>query len=83
MRDTTRKKRAAVTCAAVVIVILGIYLAVFLYPLLGASFGEPAAVGLLLVYGLFIAAMILGILLSLRQRLRELNSGEEEDAKKY
>lgn len=83
MQDTTRKKRAAILCAVVVIAILGIYLAAFLYPLLGASFGESVAVGILLVYGLLIAAVILGVLIALRQRLKELNSGEEEDAKKY
>lgn len=83
MQDTTRKKRAAILCAVVIIAILGIYLAAFLYPLLGASFGESVAVGILLVYGLLIAAVILGVLIALRQRLKELNSGEEEDAKKY
>lgn len=83
MQDTTRKKRAAILCAVVVMAILGIYLAAFLYPLLGASFGESMAVGILLVYGLLIAAVILGVLMALRQRLKELNSGEEEDAKKY
>lgn len=83
MQDTTRKKRAAILCAVVVIAILGIYLAAFLYPLLGASFGENMAVGILLAYGLLIAAVILGVLMALRQRLKELNSGEEEDAKKY
>ena len=37
----------------------------------------------LLIYGGIILAIILGIAAALRQRLRELESGEEEDARKY
>lgn len=83
MQDITRKKLAALLCAVVVIAVLAFYLAAFLYSLLEVSYGDTMALGVLLIYGLLVAAMILGILLSLRQRLKELNSGEEEDAKKY
>lgn len=39
--------------------------------------------GILIVYGLLIVAVILGVLAALRQRLKEIESGEEEDAKQY
>ena len=85
MRNGTRKskKTAPILCAALVIAILGIYLGVFLGSLLGELYGEVLAVGILIVYGLLIVAVILGVLAPLRQRLKEIESGEEEDAKQY
>ena len=86
MRETTekkRKKRGPVLCAAVVIAIAAFYLAVVVYPLLGECYGEAVALGILVLYGLVILAVIVGVLLALRQRLKEIEGGEEEDAKQY
>lgn len=85
MRNGTKKgkKIAPIICAAVVIGLLGIYLGVVLVPLLGASFDGLLVAGILALYALIILAVIGGILLALRQRLREIEGGEEEDAKKY
>ena len=86
MRDDTKKKSgkiAAFLCAAVVILLLGICLALILYPLLDASCGETIAVVILVVYGLIIVAVIAGVIAALCQRLREIEGGEEEDAKQY
>ena len=81
--DKRKKKRASMLCAAIVIGILGLYLAFILFPLLYSTVGELLAVGLLIIYGVLILAAIAGILLALRQRLREIESGEEDEAKKY
>lgn len=85
MQDTTKnsKKKAPIICAAVVIGLLGIFLATILFPLIGEVYGELLAVGFLLIYGLGIIAVIIGVLVALRQRLKEIESGEEEDARKY
>ena len=86
MQDTTdkkNKKKAPILCAAVIIGILGIYLSTILFPLMGAAYGELIAVGFLVIYGLVIISVIIGILAALRQRLNEIEGGEEEDAKKY
>ena len=83
MRDTTKKKRAPIICAAVIIGLLGIFLATFIFPLISETYGEVIAVGFLVIYGLIIIAIIVGILAALRQRLREIEGGEEDDAKKY
>ena len=86
MRKTTDRKHgktAAIISAAVVIVILGIYLAAVIFPLLGASYGEAVAVGILIVFALVIIAVIVGILIALRQRLKEIEGGEEDEAKQY
>lgn len=83
MRDTTKKKRGPIICAAVVIGILGIYLAFILFPMIGMAYGEVIAIGFLVIYSLAIVAVIAGVLAALRQRLKEIDGGEEEDAKKY
>ncbi len=77
------KKNAPIICAAVVIGLLGIFLATILFPLIGEVYGQLLAVGFLAIYGGVIVAVILGVLAALRQRLKEIEGGEEEDAKKY
>jgi len=37
----------------------------------------------LLLYGGLIVAVVFGVIAALRQRLKEIEGGEEEDAKKY
>ena len=82
MQKTT-KKWTAILCAAVVVGLLGLFLAAILFPLIGQAVGEAVAIGFLLVYGLGIVAVIVGVLLALRQRLKEIKGGEEDEAKKY
>lgn len=83
MRNTTDKKRAAIACAALGIGFFAVILAVILVPLVGEAYGDVMVWIFLLVYGGIILAIILGIAAALRQRLRELESGEEDDAKQY
>ena len=83
MRNGTEKKRAAIICAAVIVGFLAIVLAVYLVPVLGAMYEGLVVAGIMLVYGLMIVAVIVGVLFALRERIREIESGEEEDARKY
>ena len=83
MRNTTDKKRGAIACAALGIGFFAVILAVILVPMVGEAYGDVMVWIFLLLYGGIILAIILGIAAALRQRLRELESGEEEDAKKY
>lgn len=82
MRGTT-KKVAAILCAALVIAILAGFMVMCLVSLFDAGTGAGVAIGILVLYAGFILAVIVGVLLALRQRLREIERGEEEDAKKY
>ena len=77
------QKKAPIICAAVVIAFLGIFLATILFPLIGEVMGKALAVGFLLIYGGVIVAAIVGVAAALRQRLQEIEGGEEEDAKQY
>ena len=83
MRNTTDKKRGAIACAALGIGFFAVILAVILVPLVGEAYGDVMVWIFLLVYGGIILAIILGIAAALRQRLQELESGEEDDAKQY
>ena len=83
MQDSTKKRRGAIICAAIMVGLLGACLALCIFPLLSVSYGEAVAVGFLVIYGLVIVAVIIGVLAALRQRLREIEGGEEDDAKQY
>ena len=75
-------KRGAIISAAVVVVFFLVYL-VLLAPA-GLEVPEDT-IGILAVVfaGAIFLAIIAGVLLALRQRLKEIDGGEEEDAKQY
>lgn len=83
-KDTKRKqKAAAILCAAVALALLLIYLATMAYPLLYAQMGDVLALIVTGVGVLTLLAVMAGVVLALIQRLREIDNGEEEDARKY
>ena len=85
MQNPTKSKirRGAVISALVVIGLLTVYLAVVLCGLLEEVVLPWMVVGILLVYALVIIGIMVGVVAALRQRLREIEGGEEEDARKY
>lgn len=86
MRDNSEKRRkkvAPLLCAAVVVVFLGLFLGALLLPLLDVGSGDGGAVVILILYALVLLAVIVGVVIALIQRLREIERGEEEDARKY
>lgn len=77
------KKRGAIISGVVVLAALGVYICLVLFALVSESYGDAigtVAVAIAVAILLFICA---GVVIALRQRLRELDSGEEEDARKY
>lgn len=80
MRKNT--KRGAIICAAVVVGFFLLYLALMATAV--ADVPEDAIGVLVVVFvGLIVLAVVGGVLIALRQRLKEIDGGEEEDAKKY
>ena len=79
------KRKGSILSAAVVLLWLaGLILAVALTALEAARAGECGAAALLLaLYGVLGGAAVIGVLLALRQRLREIDGGEEDDAAQY
>ena len=43
----------------------------------------PAALGIMAVYALFGAAVVIGVVYALVQRLQEIKGGEADEARKY
>lgn len=83
MRNDTKKKLGAIISAVVIALLLLSWLGIFLYGVLSDSMDEIAVVIILVIYVVLILAAVVGIFVALYQRIRELDSGEEEDARKY
>lgn len=83
MRNDTKKKLGAIISAVVIALLLLSWLGIFLYGVLSDSMDEIAVVIILVIYAVLILAAVVGIFVALYQRIRELDSGEEEDARKY
>ena len=85
MQKSIKKKKyiGSMVSAAVMIGIMGVILAILLVPLLMENLTETVAVLVLGFYALMIIATIVGILLALRQRIKEIEGGEEDEARNY
>ena len=83
--ERRKKKVAPVVMAILVILYVSPLVAVAVLAMVGIiEMGVgPAPMLFILLYLLIGAAMIGGVLIAMRQRLREIDGGEEEDAKKY
>ena len=82
MRKNT-KKLAPIACAAIVVALLALYIAVILFTLFTESLGDMIGIVVVVVATGIILAAIIGVLAALRQRMKEIDKGEEEDAKIY
>ncbi len=83
MRPTGKKKTAPMVCAGVFILVLAVILAFVFFPLIRETYGISGVTAILIVYAAVILVVIGGICAALRSRLREIDLGEEEEAKKY
>ena len=77
------KKRASILSAVVIIAVLAVFVGFILFPLVSEMGGMLFAGAILLLYAGGIVAVIFGVIAALRQRLKEIEGGEEEEAKKY
>lgn len=80
-KDT--KKRAAILCAAAAVGFMLFYIATIVFAVLSEAMGDIAGMFFIGIFVAVFLAMIVGVLFALRQRIREIDGGEEEDAKKY
>lgn len=75
-------KRGAIFSALAVVAFFALYLALLATAILEAPSDVIGWVAVILAGSVF-AAIIVGVLLALSQRLKEIDGGEEEDARKY
>ena len=85
MRNNTNKKKiAAVVVAILALLYVGPMVGMVLAAIIGLSKTlEWGILPFLLMYAVIGGAVLAGVLIALAQRLREIDGGEEEDAKKY
>ena len=82
-RNQNDKKRGAIVSAVIIITMLAVFVGFILFPLISEMGCVFFAVMLLMLYVGGILVVIFGILAALKQRLEEIEGGEEEEAKKY
>ena len=82
-RNQNDKRRGAVISAVIIISILAVFVGFILFPLISEMGGMLFAVILLMLYVAGILAVIFGVIAALKERLEEIESGEEEEARKY
>ena len=87
MRNSSdvKKRRGALLSALVVLLWLTGLVTVVVFAAMAAARDGAIGAGALLVllYGTLGGAAMVGILIALRQRLREIEGGEEDDAAQY
>lgn len=74
--------RGAVLAAAGTVVVVLVFVGSLLWTMAEAE-PLPAALGIMAVYALFGAAVVIGVVYALMQRLREIQGGEADEARKY
>lgn len=82
MQNAT-KKWPAILSAVILIVLIAMWIVILAVALLGNPGSNAPGIFVIGLYATIGAAVILGILIALRQRMKEISSGEEEEAKKY
>ena len=82
--NTSKKKIAAVVVAILVLLYVGPMVGMVLAAIIGLSKTlEWGILPFLLMYAVIGGAVLAGVLIALAQGLREIDGGEEENAKKY
>ncbi len=77
--DRKKKKAAPLIVAAVMVLLMGWLIALVLW----ANAVEPAPWWILVLVLAILTGVIVGVLLALLERLKEINGGEEDEAIQY
>ncbi|MGN0736491.1 MAG: hypothetical protein ACI4LP_11885 [Anaerovoracaceae bacterium] len=81
MQGNSKKKLGSLIAASVIIILVAVLIVAFVLLIKGEE--AAGANGILWAYIAVLGAVIIGVLISLWQRFREISKGEEEEAKKY
>ena len=81
MQGNSKKKWGSLIAASVIIVLVAVLIVAFVLLINGEE--AAGANGILWAYIAVLGAVIIGVLISLWQRFKEISKGEEEEAKKY
>lgn len=81
MQGNSKKKLGSLIAASVIIVLVVVLIVALILLINGEE--DAGANGILWAYIAVLGAVIIGVLISLWQRFKEISKGEEEEAKKY
>ena len=81
MQGNSKKKLGSLVAASVIIILVAVLIVAFVLLINGEE--AAGANGILWAYIAVLGAVIIGVLISLWQRFKEISKGEEEEAKKY
>lgn len=79
VKEVDKKKSAPIIAAVIMIVLMLLVIVLLLW----ASTTEPIPPVILFIFLLMPVAIIIGILLALRERIKQIEGGEEYEARKY
>ena len=74
-----KRRRGPIIAAVVMIVLMGISIGFIAW----AAKVDPIPIPLLLIIMAIPAAVIVGVLLALKERMKQIEGGEEDEARKY
>ena len=79
VQDRKKKKKGPWIAAIVMLALMGLVMAMFVW----GEMEDPLPIGLFAVLMCIPVVVIAGVLIALRQRLAEIEKGEEDEASKY
>lgn len=82
MRKSTKGRGPVIVAGLGTVVVALLFFGSLLWVMLEEE-PIPAVIGIMVVYGLLAVAIVVGVLYAMVQRLREIQGGEEDEARKY
>ena len=82
MRKSTKGRGPVIVAALGTVVVALLFFGSLLWVMLEEE-PIPAVIGIMVVYGLLAVAIVVGVLYAMVQRLREIQGGGEDEARKY
>ena len=79
VKDVDKKRRGSILSTVVMIVLMGAMIALFVW----AQMVDPIPFPIIGILIAMPAAVIIGVLIALKQRMKQIEGGEEDEARKY
>lgn len=83
MENPKKARKGAIICAGVLLALIAAVLLAYVGIVVSEAMAIGGVIVIIAIYILLLLAVIVGIVVSLRQRLAELGSEEYEESKKY
>ena len=78
-KDTRKRKKGPVIAAVIMTLLMFLLMGLVLW----GNTQEPLPIGILLIILAIPGVVVVGVVLALKQRLKEIEGGEEDEASKY